>query len=418
MNRITDVTRQDIIDIIRDGFYFSYEEPLYDGVKGGYILGYDVRMPVYGRLSEIEFLSRLYDLDNMPSTDRRYSNARGDIIQHTINNDDWDNFWYFSDDRFHLSNGNDDEYLLRFICEMLHPAVRIESSDWQVYLDKFNEILNPDGYCLVAVKKISGRNAYEARERDHIIISHSNEAIYAGMKLIGDGSYANVYKYKDEFYNRCFVLKRAKHDLNNKELERFEREFEEMQMLHSPFIVEVYSYHKEKHEYIMELMDFSLEKYISTHNSSITLNKRKSIILQLLKAFDYIHSKGMYHRDISINNVLLRQYDDVLIVKLSDFGLVKLADSDLTSENTEFKGSLNDPSLKTEGFGNYGLLHEIYAITLLFSYILTGKTNWAKITDPAVKAFMEKGTNPDKTKRYQTLKELEMAVKKCIEDMR
>lgn len=251
-----------------------------------------------------------------------------------------------------------------------------------------------------------------------IVINSESHSFVANLKQIGDGSYANVYKYKDEFYNRYFVLKRAKHDLDDKELERFEREFEEMQMLHSPFIVEVYSYHKEQHEYIMELMDFSLEKYISTHNSSITLNKRKSIILQLLKAFDYIHSKGMYHRDISVNNVLLRQYDDVLIVKLSDFGLVKLADSDLTSENTEFKGSLNDPSLKTEGFGNYGLLHEIYAITLLFSYILTGKTNWAKITDPAVKTFMEKGTNPDKTKRYQTLKELEMAVKKCIEDMR
>ena len=112
----------------------------------------------------------------------------------------------------------------------------------------------------------------------------------------------------------------------------------------------------------------------------------------------------MFHRDISINNVLLRKYDDVLIVKLSDFGLVKLSDSDLTSENTEFKGSLNDPSLKIEGFGNYGLLHEIYAITLLFSYVLTGKTNWAKITDPAVKTFMEKGNLQEYNSLNKSLK--------------
>jgi serine/threonine-protein kinase len=146
----------------------------------------------------------------------------------------------------------------------------------------------------------------------------------------------------------------------------------------------------------------------------MTLQERRNIIMQLLRAYGYLHSKNIYHRDISPKNVLLKQYDDVVIVKLSDFGLVKIVDSDLTSENTEFKGSLNDPALKTEGFANYGLLHEIYAITLLFAYILTGKSNWAKIDDPTIKAFMTKGTNPDKTKRFQTLDELGEAVRVCF----
>lgn len=414
MNRITDVTRQDIIDIIRDGIWISLEEPEFDRESGQVIDGYSVRMPIYGRLSEIDFLSRIYDLDNMPSTDNRFSNARGDIWQHTVNNDDWEDYWYFTDGRFQLSNGNDDTYILRFICEMLHPAVRDEKSPWRKYLDKFNEILEPDGYRLIPVKKISGREAYEAHEIDHVIISHSNETIYAGMKSLGEGSYAKVFRYTDEFYKRDFVLKRAKSDLNEKELARFKREYEQMQVLHSPYIVEVYSYNDERHEYIMELMDFTLEKYISINNSNITIQTRKNIIMQLLRAYGYLHSKSVFHRDISPKNVLLKQYDDVLVVKLSDFGLVKIADSDLTSENTEFKGSLNDPALKVEGFGNYELAHELYAITLLFAYILTGKSNWAKITEPVVKSFMEKGTNPGKTKRFQTLDELGDAIKRCI----
>lgn len=414
MKYITDVTRQDIIDIIRDGIWISVDKPQYDGESGQIIDGYSIKIPIYGRLSEIDFLSRIYNLEDMPSTDNRFSNARDDIWQHTVNNDDWDNFWYFSDSRFHLSNGNDDKYILHFICEMLHPAVRNEQSQWREYLNKFNEILEPDGYCLNAVKNISGREVFEAQEIDHVIISHSNETIYAGMKSLGEGSYAKVFRYTDQFYQKDFVLKRAKSDLTEKELIRFKREYEEMRALHSPYIVEVYSYNEERHEYIMELMDFTLEKYINNHNSSLPLSIRKNIIMQLLRAYGYLHSQSIYHRDISPQNVLLKQYDDTLIVKISDFGLVKIIESDLTSENTEFKGSLNDPALKVEGFGNYGLIHELYAITLLFAYILTGKTNWSKITDTIIRPFMEKGTNPDKSQRFQTLDELGDSIKKCI----
>ena len=418
MKYITDVTRQDIIDVIKYGVLVTLDVPQYDAESGEYVGEYNVKMPVYGRLNELEFLSRIYDLENMPSTDSRFTDASGDIWQHTINNDDWDDYWYFSDRRFHLANGNEDEYILRFICEMLHPAVRDEKSSWKKYLETFNSILEPDGYQLVPTRKVSGRDVFEAQRIDQIIVRHQTDRSRSNLKLLGEGSYAKVFKYKDDYYDCEFVLKRAKPDLSEKELLRFKREFDEMRLLHSPYIVEVYSYNQDKKEYIMELMDFTLEKYIYENNDTLTLGTRKSIIYQLLHAFSYLHSKNVFHRDISPKNVLLKRYDDTIVVKLSDFGLVKLPESDLTSENTDFKGSLNDPSLKIEGFQNYGLSHELYAITLLFAYILTGKSNWSQITDPAVKEFIRVGTHSDKNKRFQTLYELGEAVKNCMTQMK
>lgn len=50
MKRITDVTRQDIIDIIKDGIWIPFDEPKYDGESGKYLDGYTVQMPIYGRL--------------------------------------------------------------------------------------------------------------------------------------------------------------------------------------------------------------------------------------------------------------------------------------------------------------------------------------------------------------------------------
>lgn len=55
MNRITDVTRQDILDIIREGIWISFDEPQYNGENGQYEDGYLVRIPIYGRLNEFDF---------------------------------------------------------------------------------------------------------------------------------------------------------------------------------------------------------------------------------------------------------------------------------------------------------------------------------------------------------------------------
>ena len=244
-----------------------------------------------------------------------------------------------------------------------------------------------------------------------ITISHKQQDFTFELKLIGSGSYANVYKYKDTFYNRPFILKRAKKELTNKEISRFKREFDVMNELSSPYILEVYCYNPDKNEYIMEYMDYTLDEYVTAHNSKLTIIQRKGIAQQILRAFDYLHSKGHLHRDISPKNILIKEYDDTLVVKLSDFGLVKIPDSTLTTVNTEFKGYFNDPALVVEGFDTYGIVHETYALTRVIYFVMTGKTNTEKISNPNLRTFVERGLNPDKTKRFQNIRDMILAFK-------
>lgn len=234
---------------------------------------------------------------------------------------------------------------------------------------------------------------------------------HAKLKLIGEGSYALVYKFKDEMYNKHFVLKRAKTSLDSKELERFKREFEEMSKLSSPYILEVHSYDAIKNEYIMECMDFSLDDYIQKNNGTLDVATRKGMALQVLRAFKYLNSKGLLHRDISPRNILLKKYEDVVVLKVSDFGLVKIPDSSLTSVNTEFKGYFNDPSLITEGFDNYSFSHEVFALTKLILYIMTGKTNTNNIQDSNLKSFMSVGLNANPGSRYKNIDEIIEVIK-------
>ena len=82
MNKISEITRQDILDIIRDGFTVALDEEEYDRESGKYVTEHIVKMPYYGRLDEFAFLSRVYNLKELPSHDTRYKDAFDDISCH------------------------------------------------------------------------------------------------------------------------------------------------------------------------------------------------------------------------------------------------------------------------------------------------------------------------------------------------
>ena len=93
-------------------------------------------------------------------------------------------------------------------------------------------------------------------------------------------------------------------------------------------------------------------------------------------------------------------------MKISDFGLVKDEHSNLTSLNSDVKGSLNDSNLAVIGFANYTIEYETFALTRLIMYILTGKTNLDKVKDQNIRNFVLKGLDQNIENRYKSVSEL------------
>lgn len=165
---ITKITKREIFDLFNSGIK---QEEFFNVVTYIY--------PYFGRLEEIEFLERLYDLENMESLDSRYPNAKGDIWQHTINNDDYPENWVFKDERFELFIGEDSKFL-DFICEIFHPEVRDEKKEWRLFFNKINELLKYDNYELYSYDEISGREVftwrlYSEKKSHYIPFSIRNE---------------------------------------------------------------------------------------------------------------------------------------------------------------------------------------------------------------------------------------------------
>jgi hypothetical protein len=110
-----------------------------------------------GSLEEVEFLQRLYDLESLPSYDKRFKDAAGDIWQHRVNNPtDWPGDWVYDDARFDLLKGASDTFL-RFLCEMVHPVVRPDRNETLKLVQQSNDHLRQEGWNLVEVESIAGR---------------------------------------------------------------------------------------------------------------------------------------------------------------------------------------------------------------------------------------------------------------------
>ena len=153
---------------------------------------------------------------------------------------------------------------------------------------------------------------------------------YEIQQMIGVGGMAYVYKAYDTVDDRTVAVKILKEEyLNNEEFtRRFRNESKAIAILSHPNIVRVYdvSFDERLQYIVMEYIDgITLKEYID-QQKDIRWREAVHFTVQILRALQHAHDKGIIHRDIKPHNIMLLPDGTI---KVTDFGIARLSRSEL-----------------------------------------------------------------------------------------
>ena len=196
---------------------------------------------------------------------------------------------------------------------------------------------------------------------------------YEIIELIGSGGMANVYRAKCHRLNRMVAIKILKADMaENEEIRRrFRDESQAVAQLSHPNIVSIYdvSTSGDTEYIVMELIDgITLKQYMARRGE---MDWRESLhfIIQIMRALEHAHSRGIIHRDIKPQNIMVLRDGSV---KVADFGIACLANQGQTLTQ-EALGSVHYISPEQARGDRIDARSDIYSAGVVLYEMLTGR---------------------------------------------
>ncbi|MEG2144200.1 MAG: protein kinase, partial [Oscillospiraceae bacterium] len=200
------------------------------------------------------------------------------------------------------------------------------------------------------------------------------EGRYLISELIGVGGMANVYKATDVTDGKSVAVKILREEFydNDEFLRRFKNESKAIALLDHPNIVKVYDvcFSRGMQMIVMEYLDgITLKEYMQ-QQKKLTWKETLHFTSQILKALSHAHGKGIVHRDMKPQNVMLLPNGSV---KIADFGIARFARSESKTLTDRAIGSVHYISPEQARGEDTDQRADLYSVGVMMFEMLTGE---------------------------------------------
>jgi serine/threonine protein kinase/tetratricopeptide (TPR) repeat protein len=208
---------------------------------------------------------------------------------------------------------------------------------------------------------------------------------YKLLQLIGEGGFGVVYMAEQQKpIRRRVALKIIKLGMDTKQvIARFEAERQALAMMEHPNIAKVLdagATETGRPYFVMELVKgIPITEYCDKNN--LDTRQRLELFIEVCKAIQHAHQKGIIHRDIKPTNVMITLHDGKPVPKIIDFGIAKATQQRLTEKTlfTEYKRFIGTPAYMSPEQAEISGLDvdtrsDIYSLGVLLYELLTGGT--------------------------------------------
>lgn len=193
-------------------------------------------------------------------------------------------------------------------------------------------------------------------------------------KVIGIGGMSVVFRAFDTVSNRTVAVKMLKDDINNdsQSIKRFVNESKAVSMLSHPNIVKIFDVSvKDNLKYIvMEHIDGITLKSYMDRKGALPWREAVSFSLQILAALAHAHEKGIVHRDIKPQNIMLLKDG---LIKVTDFGIAKLPKAETVTVTDKAIGTVYYISPEQASGKPITPRSDIYSLGVVMYEMVTGR---------------------------------------------
>lgn len=220
---------------------------------------------------------------------------------------------------------------------------------------------------------------------------------YEILQKIGTGGMGDVYKAHCHKLDRIVAIKILKVEYNSDEnfIRKFRRESLAAASISHPNIVGIYDVGSEEvdgeqiHYIVMEYIDGKTLKEIITENGPLKQSVALNYSIQIAEALKVAHAKGIVHRDIKSQNIMVTKDDRV---KVTDFGIARVADNSTVTATNAVMGSVHYFSPEQARGAKVDNRSDIYSLGIVMFEMLTGRVPF-DADNPVSVALMQVQSN-------------------------